>query len=172
VDETLPSPTFLLDSFTPALLHSSHERSLAPSSPYCSVAFSVALPLTFRPRHRLTHARQFQAVYGARMRKERGPLTLHVAPNDLPHPRLGLSVSRRVGSAVERNRIKRLLREAFRHLQHDLPRREGGSYDIVVGVKSARAADLDAYRELMADGVAQAHREWERRLKRATDGHE
>ena len=43
-------------------------------------------------------------------------------------PRLGVSVGRRVGGAVERNRVKRLLREAFWTVAPELP----GSWDYVV----------------------------------------
>ena len=52
-------------------------------------------------------------------------------------PRLGVSVGRRVGGAVERNRVKRLLREAFWAVAPELP----GGHDFVLVARPA-AADL------------------------------
>ena len=48
-------------------------------------------------------------------------ISVHVIPNDLGHCRLGMAVSRAVGGAVLRNRIRRQLREAFRLNQHSFP---------------------------------------------------
>ncbi len=47
---------------------------------------------------------------------------LRYRANELGHARLGLAISKRVSKrAVERNRIKRLLRESFRRVRHQLP---------------------------------------------------
>lgn len=48
-------------------------------------------------------------------------LILYACENGLPHPRIGLVVSRKAGNAIVRGRWKRCLREAFRLSQHELP---------------------------------------------------
>ncbi|MCE9589371.1 MAG: ribonuclease P protein component [Planctomycetes bacterium] len=115
---------------------------------------------------RLSGDRAFAAVFDARMKKTSGPLSVHARINGLAHMRLGLSVSRRVGTAVARNRVKRMLREVFRLNQHDWPR----GYDIVVVVRPHEAATLAEYQKLLFAAVRSLHLEWERRLRREGGG--
>jgi ribonuclease P protein component len=77
--------------------------------------------LAFPKNRRLVSNRQFKAVLDAGRRAGDGVLTLYVAPNPCGYPRLGISVGKSCGSAVVRNRLKRLLREAFRRNQDRLP---------------------------------------------------
>lgn len=123
--------------------------------------------LWFRRRHRLTHAREFQAVYEARVRKHRGPLTVFALPNGLGHARLGLSVGRRVGKAVVRNAVKRRLREAFRHLQPGLSG-DGEGLDLVVTVRPHELMPTGGYRDLLGSAAGALEREW--RKRRAAEG--
>jgi ribonuclease P protein component len=75
------------------------------------------------PRHaRLRHPREFEAVLAAGRRVQERFLTCAFAANALAHARLGLAVSARaVPQAVQRNRIKRQVREAFRRQWPQLP---------------------------------------------------
>jgi ribonuclease P protein component len=65
--------------------------------------------------HRLRHAADFQRVRDQRRAWRHPLLVLFAAPNDGQVTRLGISVGRRVGNAVVRNRVKRRVREAVRY---------------------------------------------------------
>ncbi len=123
----------------------------------------------FREAQRLTHARQFQMTQRSGVKRIAHPLQISVLPNDLPHWRLGLSIGRRLGGAVRRNELKRLLRESFRLSQHDLPMRTGADgtaagYDAVVALRPHDAITLEACRGLLLEAARAAHVEWVRRL--------
>jgi ribonuclease P protein component len=120
---------------------------------------------TFPQSRRLRTREEFSAVYNAKVRESRGPLMLYARPNGLTHPRLGLSTSRKVGMAVRRNRIRRLLREAFRHLQHDLP----AGYDLLIVVRPHEPLLLADYQRLISALVLKLHGVWQRRAESKAD---
>ncbi len=65
-------------------------------------------------------------------------LVLCVLPNDLPYTRFGFTVNRRIGNAVQRNRIKRRLREIMRLLQDSL---QPGWDIVLIARQPIRSAD-------------------------------
>jgi ribonuclease P protein component len=77
--------------------------------------------LAFPKTRRLLSNRQFKAILDCGRRAGNSLLTLYAADNDRGYPRLGISVGRSCGIAAVRNRLKRLLREAFRQNQDRIP---------------------------------------------------
>jgi ribonuclease P protein component len=99
-------------------------------------------------RHRLSRSRDFDAVY----RRGRSVSTRHLVLYAFPRPeddaagvesRFGLAVSRKVGGAVARNRLKRRLRAALDEL--DTPLRPGHDYVLVARPGLAEAAEARGF---------------------------
>ncbi len=93
----------------------------------------------FLAKYRIVRDADFRRAYRKRCTAADDQLLLFGHENGLPHPRLGLSVSRKVGGAVVRNRWKRILREAFRLNQALLP----PGVDMVVVPRAAGRAELE-----------------------------
>jgi ribonuclease P protein component len=86
----------------------------------------------FNRESRLLTPGHFQSVFSKPLRFGSSHITILITPNTDERNRLGLAIAKkRVKLAVQRNRIKRQIRESFRLHQHDLP-----NIDMVVMVKS------------------------------------
>ena len=76
----------------------------------------------FRARVRLLKAAEFSQVFKRPIRSSDDMLTILASPNELGHARLGLAIAKKNAKrAVDRNRIKRIIRDSFRHKQAFLP---------------------------------------------------
>lgn len=69
---------------------------------------------------RLTSRQQFLEVYEKGRRVSSSSFVLFGLPNSRAECRLGITVTRKIGGAVRRNRVKRVLREIFRHHRDEL----------------------------------------------------
>ena len=104
-----------------------------------------ARPYAFPRERRLRQASEFDRLYKFGYRVTTKYFVLYGLKTDRSTARLGLTVSRKIGSAVRRNRVKRLLRELFRRHCASLLRH---AYDLVVNAR--RGIDAVPYQELEA----------------------
>lgn len=103
---------------------------------------------------RLNSSARFKQIYEAGNSASKGAIKLFAATNELAKPRLGISIGRRVGTAPRRNRIKRLLREAFRLMQHDWP----SGYDLVIVVRPHEPWTLAEYQRALSSAMVKLTR--------------
>jgi len=87
----------------------------------------------------LKKTRDFKQVYNHRRSKANRLLVLYVKKGGLSASRLGVSISRKVGTAVVRNRIKRLIKEHIRLREEELV----PGFDMVVVVRRAIPKDIN-----------------------------
>jgi ribonuclease P protein component len=120
---------------------------------------------SFRQAQRLKGRRAFSRVFGGRRSSADRLLVVYAMPNDLSWARLGLTVGRKHGMAVRRNRIKRLLREAFRLGLGELPR----GYDFVCVPRVGSLGTLSEYRQALRALANRAAGLWQSRRDRTKD---
>lgn len=75
----------------------------------------------FRPCEHLKRESDFRLTFDRKRSVSDERLIVYARENNLAYNRLGLSVSRKVGAAILRNKVRRLLREAFRLTKSELP---------------------------------------------------
>jgi len=99
--------------------------------------------LRFPPERRMRRPAEFKHVYAVGKRLSSEFFTVNAQPNGLACARLGLSIAARIlRRAVDRNRVRRLIRESFRVHQLNLP-----PLDIVIGARAGvLAADNPSLR--------------------------
>jgi ribonuclease P protein component len=102
----------------------------------------------FPRRYRIVRGAEYRALYAQGRKLHSESFVLFARENALEHHRIGLTVSRRVGGAVIRNRVKRLLREVFRRSRREIPHH----YDFVVNARrESRDRDYQALRREFLD---------------------
>ncbi len=117
----------------------------------------------FRKAEHLRRPEDFRRVYARRCAASDAWLLVQACPNGLAWTRLGLSVSRKYGGAVARNRLRRLYREAFRLSKRDLP----AGLDLVLIPRSPNEPELEALKQSLVNLVKQAARRLAREEKQA-----
>jgi ribonuclease P protein component len=103
----------------------------------------------FRAENHIRIGADFERIYAKKCRASDQHLLIFADANQLPFSRIGLSVSRKQGPAVKRNRLKRLLREAFRLSQRELP----AGLDLIFIPRQGSNSTLQDYQKSLLQNV-------------------
>jgi ribonuclease P protein component len=102
---------------------------------------------TFRPHERLKDPKDFRRAFDRRRSNADDIMVIYGVENGRDHTRLGISLSKKkVRAAHDRNRLKRLVREAFRLSKSDLP----SGIDLIVLPRRRGASFVAVQRSLVA----------------------
>ena len=115
----------------------------------------------FRPREHLRSPADFRRVYERRRSASDDWLIVYACENGLPYSRIGLSVSRKVGGAVQRNRFRRLYHEAYRLTRPEL----AVGLDLVMIPRKNDPPTLEDLKQSLARLVAQVAKRLAREAK-------
>jgi len=92
-------------------------------------------PYTFRREERIRRRDDFRRISREGAKYQSQHFRVSLCPNHLPYARLGITVGKHIGSAVRRNRLKRMIREFFRLNKAVLP----DASDLVITAKDGAA---------------------------------
>lgn len=92
---------------------------------------------------RIRSSADFERIYTLKQRVSDQCLLIFASLNELGYTRIGLSVSRKHGNSVARHRLRRLLKEAFRLSQHDIP----AGLDLILIPQKTESVDVNDFRE-------------------------
>ena len=114
---------------------------------------------TFPRVRRILKTREFERVYSPRKSAASPVMVVYAAPNELGHWRLGLSIGKKAGGSVERNLLKRRLREIFRTAGEAMP--EGFDF-VVTARKGIAETPFDDLKATLLRLAPEAARRWQK----------
>jgi ribonuclease P protein component len=118
---------------------------------------------SFRKHEHLRARKDFERLFERRCSVADQWLVVYAQPNGLAHSRIGFGVARKIGSAVRRNRFRRLYREAYRLIKTDLP----AGLDLLLVPRSSREPTLQDVQESLRALVPLVEKKLQRQEKKA-----
>lgn len=111
---------------------------------------------SFEKRERILRRADFVSIYEQGLKRFHRFVIVFSRPNELGHPRIGITVTRKFGKSHDRNRVRRWTREIFRRSKAEI----GGPdrpVDVVINIKgNAKDATFEEFREDLVRALRRA----------------